>query len=75
MTKLELSIDISDQLARDAREAGLLSPAALADLLQDEVRRKALERMQDARSKAGPGKPMTARELQEIVDSVRKRRA
>jgi hypothetical protein len=75
MTKLELSIDVSDQLAREAREAGLLAPDALADLLQEGVRRKALERIEAARHKAGPGKPMTLSELQEIVDSVRKRRA
>jgi hypothetical protein len=74
MTKLEFSIDVSDQLARDAREAGLLAPNAMADLLQDGVRRKALERIEAARAKAGPGEPMSERELQEIVDSVRKRR-
>jgi hypothetical protein len=74
MTKLELSIDVSDQLARDAREAGLLAPEVLTEMLLARVRKKALERMQAARSKPSAERPMTLREIQEIVESVRKRR-
>lgn len=75
MTKLEISINVSDQLARDAQDAGLLAPNVLAEMLAAEVRRKALEKIEAARDRAGSGKPMSARELQVIVDSVRKRRA
>jgi post-segregation antitoxin (ccd killing protein) len=74
MTKLELSIDVSDQLARDARDAGLLAPEALTEMLQAGVRLKALERIRTARSKPRAERPMTLRELQNIVESVRKRR-
>jgi post-segregation antitoxin (ccd killing protein) len=75
MTKLELSIEVPDQLARDARDAGLLAPDALAEMLQAGIRRKALERIEAARNRAGPGKPMSLSDIQEVVDSVRKRRA
>ena len=74
MTKLELSIEIPDQLARDARDAGLLAPDAFAEMLQMSVRRKALERIEAARSRASSSKPMSLREIQKIVDSVRKNR-
>jgi post-segregation antitoxin (ccd killing protein) len=74
MTKLELSIEVSDQLARDARDAGLLAPEALTEMLQAGVRQKAFERIRTARSKPSAERPMTLREIQEIVESVRKRR-
>lgn len=74
MTKLELSIDVTDKLAREAREAGLLAPDALTELLQTGVRQKALERIRRANSQPSEERPMTLEEIQEIVDSVRKNR-
>ena len=35
MTTLELKVNLSDRLARQAQAAGLLTPRALADLLKD----------------------------------------
>ena len=75
MTKLEFTLQVSDRLAREAREAGLLAPAALADLLEAGVRQKAAERIQTARARSGGGKPMALKDLQAIVAEVRKTRA
>lgn len=75
MTKIELSLDVSDKLAREAREAGLLAPDALAEMLALGVRQKAAERIAAARRKPGGTAAMHAVELQEIVDSIRKRSA
>jgi hypothetical protein len=38
MTKLEFSLEGSDRFAREAREAGLLAPEALAELFESGVR-------------------------------------
>lgn len=75
MTKLELSLDVPDRLAREAREAGLLAPEALADLLERGVRRKAADRIRAARARPGGAAPVSPEELQTIVAAVRKRRA
>ena len=75
MTKLELSLDVPDRLAREAREAGLLAPEALADLLEHGVRQKAADRIRAARARPGGGAPLSPEQLQTIVAAVRKRRA
>ena len=71
MTKLEFSLKVSDRLAREAREAGLLAPEALAELLESGVRQKAAERIRAARAKTGGGASMALGDLQAIVASVR----
>ena len=71
MTKLEVSLEVSDRLAREAREAGLLAPEALAELIEDGVRRKAIERIRAANTRPGGDVPMTLEALQTIVAEVR----
>ena len=71
MTTLEFSLELSDRLAREAREAGLLAPEALAELIENGVRRKAAERTRAARAKPGGDAPMTPEDLQAIVKTVR----
>lgn len=73
MIRLELSIDVPDRLAREAREEGLLAPHALADMIESGVRQKALQRIRSASDKANSEKPLSLAQLQEIVASVRKR--
>ncbi|MEO6715928.1 MAG: hypothetical protein ABIM50_01570 [Novosphingobium sp.] len=77
MTKLELSLEIPDKLAREARREGLLAPDAIKSLLELGVRQKAAERIRLAANKGGVNgeAPMTLDELQAIVDSVRKAKA
>ena len=61
MTTLEFSLEISDRLA----------PEALAELIENGVRRKATERIRDARSTPGGDASMTREDLQAIVETVR----
>jgi hypothetical protein len=74
MTKIDLTLDLPDRLAREADEAGLLSPRALARLLREEMRREALRRITEGTErvrKAGI-KPLSLAEIQREVDKVRK---
>jgi post-segregation antitoxin (ccd killing protein) len=73
MTTVEVTLDLPDQLARDAREAGLLAPAALKDLLEAGVRKKAVERMKLAAAKgSATGEPeLSLADLQALVKTVR----
>ena len=71
MTTLEFSLELSDRLAREAREAGLLAPEALAELIENGVRRKAAERIRTARVRSGGNEPMSLETLQAIVRDVR----
>ncbi len=73
MTSINLTLDLPDSLAREAEAAGLLSPRGVAQLLRDEVRRKAAERLLAgaARASAAGSKPMSMAELQREVDAVR----
>jgi hypothetical protein len=41
MTTLEVKLDLSDRLAREAQAAGLLTPKALGELLKDAMQRRA----------------------------------
>jgi len=43
-----LTIDLPDNIAKEAKDAGLLTPEALAQLLKDAVRRQAGRRLLDA---------------------------
>ena len=76
MTRVELSIDLPDRLASDARDAGLLAPATIKSMLEAAVRQKAAERIGEAatRGQVAGEEPMSLAELQRIVDSVRKQK-
>lgn len=78
MTKLDLSLNLPDRLAQEARDAGLLAPAAMAEMLADGVRRKAAERIRNARSRATSAEgeaPLSLAALQAKVAEVRADRA
>jgi hypothetical protein len=74
MTRLELKVDLSDRLARDAQAAGLLSPRALASLLKDAMRRRAARTLLAgaARATASSSKPLSMDKIQAEVEAVRK---
>jgi hypothetical protein len=76
MTKVDLTLDLPDRVAREAEAAGLLSAAAIARLVRAEIRRQAAERLLAgaARVKAAGIKPMPMAEIQAEVDAVRKAR-
>lgn len=76
MTTLELKVNLSDRLAREAQAAGLLTPRALADLLKDAMRRHAAQTLLAgaARATAAGSKPLSMDEIQAEVAAVRKTR-
>jgi hypothetical protein len=76
MTKVDLTLDLPDRVAREAEAAGLLSAAAIARLVRAEIRRQAAERLLAGagRVKAAGIKPMSMAEIQAEVDAVRKAR-
>jgi hypothetical protein len=70
----ELKVALPDRLAREAREAGLLTPKAIKALLRDAMRRRAAARefvaVADRVAQAGAA-PMGADEIQLEIDAVR----
>ena len=69
-----VQINLPDELAQKAANAGLLSAEAMEAMLRDQLRRRAGEELQ-AVWQRGPQEALTADIEQEIVDSVRKVRA
>ncbi len=73
----ELKVTLPDRLAREAREAGLLSPKAIQRLLREAMRRRAAAReflsIADRVAAAGVP-PMSEEEIQIEVDAARKAR-
>jgi post-segregation antitoxin (ccd killing protein) len=76
MTTLELKVNLSDRLAREAQAAGLLTSQALASLLKDAMRRRAAQTLLAgaARATAAGSKPLSMDEIQAEVDAVRSAR-
>ena len=70
----ELKVTLPDRLAREAREAGLLTPKAIRALLRDAMRRRAAARefLAVAGRVAQAGvPPMGEDEIQAEIDAVR----
>ena len=72
----EVTVNLPDGLAKEAAQAGLLTPQAIEQMLREAVRRKAVDelfatadRMADANIPA-----MTMQEIQAEVDAVREAR-
>jgi hypothetical protein len=76
MTTLELKLNLPDRLAREAQAAGLLTPDALAQLLKDAIRRRAGQALLAgaARATQSGSKPMSMKEIQAEVNTVRSAR-
>jgi hypothetical protein len=76
MTTLELKLNLPDRLAREAQAAGLLTPDALAQLLKDAIRRRASQALLAgaARATQSGSKPMSMKEIQAEVNTVRSAR-
>ena len=74
MTRLELQLDLPDQLAREVQAAGLLTPKALRSLLKDAMQRRAAQELLAGAERASQsgGKPMSMRRIQDEVDAVRR---
>ena len=76
MTTLEVKLNLSDRLAREAQAAGLLTPQALAQLLKDAMRKQAARALLDGAARAAKtgAKPMSMDEIQAEVGAVRRAR-
>ena len=72
----ELTLTLPDRLAREAREAGLLSPKAIKRLLREALRRQAAGELFSALDEIEATKlpPMSEEEIQAEIDAVRKAR-
>jgi hypothetical protein len=73
----ELKVTLPDRLAREAREAGLLSAKAIKRLLLEAMRRRAATREFLAvadRVVAAGVPPMSEEEIQAEIDAVRRAR-
>jgi len=71
-----VTIDLPDNIAREARDAGLLTPESLAQLLKDAVRCRAGRQLLDVakRLQAAAIPPMTEDEIVAEVKAVRAER-
>ena len=71
-----LTIDLPDNLAKEAQNAGLLAPAAIETMLRDTLRRRAVNSLFTAADKltAANFPPMTMEGIQAEVNAVRARK-
>jgi hypothetical protein len=72
MTTVE--IELSEELARRAREAGLLTPEAMESMLRERLRSQAGEALREMWARM-PREELTPEIEQEIVEEVRAFRA
>lgn len=71
-----LTIDLPDNLVKEAKDAGLLAPEAMEAMLREQLRRRAVDGLFAAADKlaAAHFPPMTMEEIQEEVNAVRGKR-
>lgn len=71
-----IQIDLPDATAQAAREAGLLTPQALEQLLREAMRKRQVDRLFAAMDKlAALEPPMTETEIDAEIDAARAERA
>lgn len=71
---ITIHLDLPDALAKEAREAGLLEPKRMGDLLNEELGRERARKNLSAVLKelhSLPGEPMSPEEIQAEIDAVR----
>ena len=73
MTRLSLEIVLPDALAEQARQAGLLEPAAVEEMVRQALLARRVERLAEARDLLAvtPPPPMTSEEIQAEIDAYR----
>ncbi len=72
MTTLELTLNLPDDLAQRAKDAGLLSNEAIEKLLREQLRRQAGEELRTMLDRVqSTGTPMTEDEVQAEIDTYR----
>jgi len=72
MTTLELTLNLPEDLAQRAKDAGLLSNEAIEKLLREQLRRQAGEELRTMLDRVqSTGTPMTEDEVQAEIDAYR----
>ncbi|HLC41263.1 MAG TPA: hypothetical protein VJO34_06510 [Methylomirabilota bacterium] len=73
MSSVELKLKLPDDLAEEARAAGLLTPQAIERLLREEVRRRAVSGLFAAADRLATeeGPPLTEAEVDAEIQAVR----
>lgn len=76
MTTVQLKLTIPDQLAKQARAAGLLKSEAIESMLREQLKKQAGEELRAMMDKLAAAKipRMTEDEVQAEIDAVRKAR-
>ncbi len=71
-----LTIDLPDNLIKEAQDAGLLAPDAIEAMLRENLRRRAVDGLFQAADKMAAANfpPMTMDEIQAEVNAVRAQR-
>jgi len=74
MTTLE--INLPDSLAKEAKEAGLLTPQAVETMLRERLRARRIGELRDAVKQmvSAGGTPMTMEEIEAEIQAYRKER-
>lgn len=70
MTRLNLQVELPDELAKQAQEAGLLEPKALQSMLREQLKKQAGEELRTLWATMQPAE-LTPEIEQEIVEAVR----
>jgi hypothetical protein len=71
-----LTIDLPDNLVKEAKDAGLLNANAIEAMLRENLRRRAVDGLFNAADKLAAANlsPMTMDEIQQEVNAVRAQR-
>lgn len=76
MTTLEVKLDLPESLAKEAQQAGLLTPQAIETMLREAVRSRRIARLMEARRNVDAAgiSPLTIEEIQAEIESDRAER-
>ena len=76
MRTLELTLQLPDQLAREAEATGLLKPEAIELLLREEIRRRQADGLFEAADRLASLDlpPLTGAEVEAEIEAVRRER-
>jgi len=75
MTTLELTLNLPDSLAKEAQDAGLLTPEAIEQMLKRELKRRAGEQLlESARALQAVQPPLTEAQIEAEIDAARAQR-
>lgn len=76
MTTLEVKLDLPESLAKEAQQAGLLTPQALEAMLRERLRTQRVTELREAVKQmvSAGSAPMTMEEIEAEIQAYRKER-